>query len=380
MAIIETEWLDLTSGLDVNAFWEEDARCRAYTAAKPRCAASFAPDDHWIFEFMQVPSTVRYYQDKQYRDALHAEVNSLTRQHVGRAFFEEDTWRTAPRRIENLFGCEFAYHEGSTPWLVPVTDDPGEFARTLDRAEATDLRHWTFPEAFLAEWDERLRAGKAPPPLGMGSRGPATVMTSVLKPETVFFWMHDHPDLMRRFRDVLAAKMVELNQVLRQFSGNSERGWSILDDNCALFNRRLYREYCYPVLDRLLDSLAPGDALRYQHSDSAMGHLLDIQYALGIRAVNYGPTVDAGLIRETMPDALIHGQLPPMLLRNGSPAQIQERIVADFRKAGQTGGLEITTAGSLAAGTGLGRMRWLMQVVQEHCRYDGAKTCAKPSV
>ncbi len=34
-----------------------------------------------------------------------------------------------------------------------------------------------------------------------------------------------------------------------------------------------------------------------------MGHLLDQQYALGIREVNYGPEVDAALIRAKMPDA-----------------------------------------------------------------------------
>jgi hypothetical protein len=101
-----------------------------------------------------------------------------------------------------------------------------------------------------------------------------------------------------------------------------------------------------------------------------MGHLLDFQYDLGIREVNYGPTVDADLIRAKMPDAMIHGQLPPLLLRNGPPQAIENRIRNDFHKAGETGGLAITTAGSLAAGTGLGRMRWMMQVVQEHCRYD----------
>jgi uroporphyrinogen decarboxylase len=71
-----------------------------------------------------------------------------------------------------------------------------------------------------------------------------------------------------------------------------------------------------------------------------------------------------------MPDALIHGQLPPFLLRNGSPEEIKTRIIKDFQKAGETGGLTVTTAGSLAAGTGVGRMRWMMQVVQDFCRYD----------
>jgi hypothetical protein len=55
---------------------------------------------------------------------------------------------------------------------------------------------------------------------------------------------------------------------------------------------------------------------------------------------------------------------------NGSSAEIKARILADFQKAAQTGGLKVTTAGSLAAGTGVGRMRWMMQVVQDCCRYD----------
>jgi uroporphyrinogen decarboxylase len=194
-------------------------------------------------------------------------------------------------------------------------------------------------------------------------------MTSVLDAQTLFFWFYDHPELMQRFRDILAKKMVGLNTILREFSSNNQPGWWITDDNSALFNRQLYAEYCVPVLHIVLDALAPGGAYRYQHSDSAMGHLLDFQYNLGIREVNYGPDVDAALIRTKMPDAMIHGQLPPLLLRNGSPQEIENRIRDDFQKAGETGGLTVTTAGSLAAGTGVGRMRWMMQVVQEHCRY-----------
>jgi len=101
-----------------------------------------------------------------------------------------------------------------------------------------------------------------------------------------------------------------------------------------------------------------------------MAHLIDLQYSLGIRAVNYGPEIDVGVIRDKMPDALIHGHIPPFLLRNGTPGEIEERVRDDFRKAGASGRLEITTAGSLAAGTGVGRMRWLMQVAERHTRYD----------
>jgi uroporphyrinogen decarboxylase len=369
IGIIEQAFMDLTRDLDVEAFWEENARCRAFTTDKARCSLSFSPDDHWVFEFMQVPSTLRYYQDQAYRNALHRQVNQITAQYVGKTFFDEDTWEHEPKRIENLFECTFSYTEGGTPWLTPATNDPDELARILDQAEAIDLETWSLPEPYLEEWKRREAEGKRLPRLGTGSRGPATIMTSVVEPTTLLLWLYDHPDLIARFRDVLAEKMVAFNQALRAFSGNDQPGWWITDDNCALFSPALYREYCFPVLEKVLGALAPGDARRYQHSDSAMGHLLDQQYELGIREVNYGPEVDAGLIREKMPDATIHGQMPPLLLRNGSPEEIRQRVIDDFHKAGATGGLNVTTAGSLAAGTGVGRMRWLMWVVQNECRY-----------
>ncbi len=370
MAIIENEFVDLTAGLDLDAFWAENDRCLEYAPVKPRCAVSFSPDDHWLFEFMLVPSTLRYYRDKSYRDQLHRRANEVTQAYVGKTFFDEDTFQHDPRRIENLFDCEFSYTEGATPWLTPATDDPDEFGKILDRAEKMDMTRWAFPDEFLAEWEERRASGRALPLLGTGSRGPATIMTSVLKVETALYWLYDHPDLMRRLRDILAVKMVELNNALRAFSGNKESGWWITDDNSALYNRKLYQEFCYPVLDRVLNAMAPAGSRRYQHSDSAMGHLLDAQRELGINSVNYGPTVDAGLIREKMPAAIINGQTPPLLVRNGSPEEIKERVVSDFAKAGAGGGLIVTTAGSLAGGTGVGRMRWYMQVVQDHCRYD----------
>ncbi|NJL31041.1 MAG: hypothetical protein HC898_05120 [Phycisphaerales bacterium] len=71
-----------------------------------------------------------------------------------------------------------------------------------------------------------------------------------------------------------------------------------------------------------------------------------------------------------MPDAMIHGHMPPFLLRNDSPADIRARVISDFKDAGAGGGLSVATAGSLAAGTGVGRMRWMMLCVQECCRYQ----------
>lgn len=373
MPLIEPEFMTLTRDLDPEAFWAENRHCSRLDEAKPRCAlGGVGSDDHWIFEFMQVPSTLRYYRDKSYRDDLHRQTNDLMWEHLRVRPHDEDTWENAPKRIENLFGCEFAYHEGGTPWFVPVCDDPVEFARILDRAEGIDIDAWALPEPFLAEWDARRATGKPLPKLGGGSRGPATVITSVLDPQVALLWCYDEPDLMDRFARILTQGYLRLNRRLRAFSGFSGTAWWITDDNCCLFNAKQYRRFCMPVLRAVLDEFAPlPGGRRYQHSDSAMAHHLDAQRELGIDSVNYGPTIDPALIRARIPDAVINGHIPPFLLRNGSPEEIRARVRSDFTKVGAGGRLVIATAGSIPAGTGIGRLRWLMECVRTETRYGG---------
>jgi hypothetical protein len=171
MAIIEPEFMQLTAHLDLERFWAENAACEVFTPNKPRCALSFSPDDHWLLEFAQVPSTLRYYHDKAYRDRLHREVNQVTSKYVGQTCFEEDTWVHSPKRIENLFGSEFTYTEGGTPWLMHVTDDPDEFARILDRAEATDVKAWALPDEYRHEREGAQGSGVAAAVVGHGQPG-----------------------------------------------------------------------------------------------------------------------------------------------------------------------------------------------------------------
>ncbi len=180
----------------------------------------------------------------------------------------------------------------------------------------------------------------------------------------------DHPALLQRFSDILAEKMVAFNRILRDFSGHDEAGWWITDDNSALFSPRLYATYCAPVLAVVLDDLAPGDAWRYQHSDSAMGHL-------------HRPAACAGYSRRELRSGGGRRHHPRAVCRTPGYAgrcRLSCCATAARRRSKrawprilprqvQAAGLELTTAGSLAAGTGVGRMRWFMLAAQARARY-----------
>jgi len=124
-------------------------------------------------------------------------------------------------------------------------------------------------------------------------------------------------------------------------------------------------------MKKVFDSFAPLPRdNRYQHSDSEMRHLLPILAQLNFHGVNFGPTIPAEVIRAAMPRTEIHGQIAPMTLRNGTFEDVVAEVKWDFAAVGADGGLFVTSAGSVSAGTTLERLREWMWAVETYARYD----------
>ena len=368
--------------MDFDRFWKENALClaRPFSTDKPRAGLTIGLDDHWLFGEMAPVSTLRCYADPDYRLDLCKRCNDRVEKGIGlRPFVERPS--PPPPRIEMLFGCRFEYTEGSTPWLVPgaegekgkksekgVKDEKSvkAFERVLDRAEGTSLMEFFLPAEFQRGWEEN-GGGR----LGGGSRGPATIGTCVCGTEQYLTWLIDEPEMMERFHRLLGYAIVERDRILREFSGNTSAGFGFLDDNCCLLSPALYERFCLPVLDAVFSAFSPDASdRRFQHSDSAMGHLMPLLRRVGLNGANFGPEVAIEQIRRELPNAMIYGQIPPFLLMRGTREEIEQCVKHDFEIAGRTGHLVVTTSGSVSCGTSIERLRWLMEIVDEHTRYD----------
>jgi uroporphyrinogen decarboxylase len=361
--------------LDLDAFWKENAASRGkpFRTDKPRAPLTLALDDHWLMAEMQLPSTVRYYKDPEYGAEMRRQCNDRCDAAIGRRPFGEAPATAAPLRIEQVFGCRIEIIEGGTPWLEPGVSSIEELCALLDRLEAMDdqqLRELIFSTgATIARRPLRPEGSRAV--AQPGSRGPATIATSVIGTTTCLYWLVDYPGEMDRFFHVLAETLIRYHRILERQTNTEYRGYGWLDDNCALLSPPMYERFCFPVLKRIFDEFAPrpGD-MRYQHSDSAMAHLLPILTRLNFTGVNFGPTVMAAEIRRHMPRTVVHGQVAPNTVRDGTLDDIVAEVKRDFAVVGHDGGLEINTAGSISAGTSLDSIRALMWAVQEHARYD----------
>lgn len=354
--------------MDWSRFWAENREClrRPFDVHKPRAAVEVSLDDHWLLDEMKAPSTVRYYEDGAYRQALHRDANDRIEAVLGLRPFSESQPEPEPLRIEEIMGSHRELLEGGTPWLEPGYADAAELRAGLERIERLsdrDLRELIQSHGWKpATGDGSTR--------GVGSRGPTTIATSVLGSTEMIFLLTDEPLLMHRFFDVLADVLIRYQLLIAQAAGYAPKGYWWLDDNCALLSPSLYREFAAEPMRRVFEAFAPetGDT-RYQHSDSDMAHLLPILAEMDLTGVNFGPTLTVEQIRSAMPRTMIHGQVAPFTLRDGSAEAIEAEVVRDFSAVGADGGLVITTAGSIPAGTSLESVRTFVLAVDRHSRY-----------
>ena len=366
--------IGLGMNLDLSEFWTENALCegKAFRTDKPRCPIALPVDDHWLLDEMGEKSTLRYFRDAEYAADLNRRCNDRCEEQLGMRPFRDTPAPKPPLRIEHLFGSRTELTENGTPWLEPGITSPAELARKLDGIEKTseaELRELIFSNGGRVERDA-VATSVEKNVVGAYSRGPATIATSVIGTTETMYWLVDESTLMERFFRALAETIVRYQRIIERKRGVVFKGYGFLDDNCALLSPPLYEKFCYPVLQRVFEEFAPQEGEgRYQHSDSAMGHLLPALSRLHFHAVNFGPTIPAEEIRRHMPRTEIHGQVAPMTLRNGRAEEIIAEVKRDFSAVGADGGLLVTTAGSIAAGTSFQNIRTLMWAVREFTRY-----------
>ena len=326
------------------------------------------PEDFW-----------KYQNDESWRLSLNKAFNDKAEKIAGRRLLSEkpspppEDLYPATKGLHDVFEAKNIWHEGSW-WLQQSANTEDELKALLDRVENCDIRKFILPEG----WDEakkRLLSRGIKPNLYRGQRGPCTFATSVYGAENMIFLTLDNPELAIRFREAILKTMLEIGKVLDEEADytkeNYPHGFGFADDNCCLFNPEMYELFGYPILKGIFDYYSPNpEDSRYQHSDSAMSHLLPFFEKLGMTGVNFGPTLTISEIRRFCPKAVIHGQLAPFTFSRNEEVNMVCELLRDFEQAKEKRGLLFSTAGSINNGSRLTGMRLLMAAAQLWCRYQ----------
>ncbi|HEX2951540.1 MAG TPA: uroporphyrinogen decarboxylase family protein [Armatimonadota bacterium] len=366
--------------VDLDQFWadQEIARKDPFGEHIPQVPLGVLMSGECVYDELGIPEDYqRYEQDEAWRLRLHQAYNDKAEQIIGRRLLSEtpsDPTRVYPqtKQLYNVFEAKNVWH-GDSWWLMQSAHNEAELSALLDRVEQCDIRKFILPE----NWDEekaRLTALGIRPPAYRWQRGPVTFATSIYGVENLIFLILDNPDLAGRFRDAILRTMLEIGRVMNEEAGytpeTAPHGFGFADDNCYLLTPEMYEFFAYPILKGIFTAWSPNpEDWRYQHSDSAMGHLLPILGTLHFSGVNFGPKVTVQEIREHMPRTVIDGQLAPFTFSRNEEAQIVMEFLRDFSMAKDQRGLVFSTAGSINNGSRLTGMRLIMSAIQHFGRY-----------
>lgn len=377
--------------LDIEKFWKDEELCHkenCFSKEAPQVALGIRMSDECVFAELGEEGEPWGYTPPARRYELNCRYNEKAVQIVGRPLLAERKPEEAPkvtipgfRQIGEVFGGIYDF-DGTTTWLRGTLEDADDLKKKLDEVEAL----LADPEAFRsfilpADWDARCKAvyeqyGRRPGQFH-GIRGPVTLATSVFGVENLLFLYYDDEALFTRFADTIAGVIHAYVTLFIKESGHTEEnfvhGFSFSDDDSNLMTPEMYHAFGYRVLKSVFERVSPnpGDN-RYQHSDSAMGHLIPQLADFNLTGCNFGPTVTVEEIRKYMPKTRIDGQLAPFtFMRNNEDDIIAEvRRDCEAAKIGDLRGLNLTTAGSINNGSLLTSMKVVMAAIQNYGRYE----------
>ncbi len=365
--------------VDLDRFWKEDEAAHHENCfyKSRQTALGIRMSEECVFSELGESGAPWGYTPLDRRRELNRRYNDKAEKIVGKRllreeFLPEDAAFPPVKRIGEVFGSEYIMHN-DTEWLTQSIDGAQALKERLDQVEKMDLRAFMLPP----NWESEKRRiyetyGLRPAPM-RHVRGPVTLACSLMGTTEFLYFLVDEPELAARFSHVMGDVIIRMAEIMDEEAGTqSQRGFSFADDNCCLLTPRMYETFGYPVLQRVFERFSPdaGDP-RYQHSDSAMGHLLPLLGKLRLTGVNFGPTVLVPEIRKYLPHARIDGCISPMDFMRNDEAALRAQVERDVRDDAIYGGVNLSTAGSINDGSLLTSMRLIMSVIQ--AMGDGAK-------
>ena len=227
---------------------------------------------------------------------------------------------------------------------------------------------------IILEWRERIKEEYGVElRYGTSCHGLATLGSIVCGTTNFIYWLYDYPDQMDALMQLFYEVNLEYMIRLREATG-AHAGYGHGQRQRGLPHPDLYRKYCLERERAWYDYFSePGVENRSFHSDSDNAHMLEVLNELELSSVNLGPNVDPLLSREKMPKSIIDGQVPPFLLREGTPEQVMARARQDIEKVAGDGRLLLASAGSINDGTPHENVRAMMRAAEVYGRYENGK-------
>lgn len=369
--------------LNLEKFWQAEETAHeenCFSKNATQVAMNIRMSDECVFSELNEEGNPWGFTERSSRIDLNKRYNDLAEKVVGKRllrenFPAEDAIFPKISQIGVIFGGVYDFNGHST-WLHSNIETAEQLEKQLDLIDKMDIEDFLLPNNWEQEKKRIYEKYGTRPAQNRTVRGPVTLATSILGVENFIYMFMDEPELVARLSDTIRKVLFQYIDIFDREAGyekgKAPAGFSFFDDDCCLMTPEMYENFAYPILKAVFEKTSPNESdRRFQHSDSAMAHLLPILAKLNLNGCNFGPTLTVTEIRKHMPKTRIDGQLAPFtFMRNNADDIIAEvKRDCEMAKIDDLRGVNIHTAGSINNGSSLLSMRAVMHAIQKYGQY-----------
>lgn len=193
--------------------------------------------------------------------------------------------------------------------------------------------------------------------------GPGEICALILGYEKFFYAMYDYPKLLHELLRKVTDFIKEYLTAQIEIVGAPKRIY-LWDHLPGMINRQAYAEYVHPYLKEVF-SFVDDAEIKLYHNENNYPHLLDLVRDLPCNVCHIGPKHNLAEAKRVLNKCVMGNLYPIEDLLYASNKELKERCIMMIKTVGKGGGLWLSSAGGLAPGTTIEKMKVIIDTANE---------------
>jgi uroporphyrinogen-III decarboxylase len=258
--------------------------------------------------------------------------------------------------VPNAFGAQLQWMKDSPAWVkdYPIMT-PEDVDRLVD-AGVPEPREAEVPKTLLEryeyffDWFPRDLRDEYGYVDGWVDPGPCVEGAALTMGYDKFLiWLRRHPDVIHKWLKLATDFLLKYCEAIENIVGRC-RVLVVGDHTASMVGENLFKEFILPYLNKVFSRY--GSALRIWHNEGSVNHMLSEVDKIVAEVWQFGPSDDPAICKARTHFCLM-GNIHPPWFAEHSPDQVEKKCREIILKAGEGGGLWLSTGGGLAPGTPL---------------------------
>jgi uroporphyrinogen-III decarboxylase len=276
----------------------------------------------------------------------------------------------------SAFGAEVVWPENETLHAIPTI-------KTVDQMERLEIpdpnaglwgrvQDWWSQFADFAQQTRITfdgREGRVETAgLSIDGCGPHMIAIDLVGTD-FYWWMIEYPQQCHRLLRKITDGMIQAENRCRTIDPRPRGAYGIAEDSVQIMSPEMFREFAVPYDNILYDAF--GDGLvdgRGMHMCGKSAHLHEalVQDARITSFNVFGYQVDPEVAAQNLPGVLLWGNINPMLLLDGSKAEVKAEAAKCLEVLAPCGGFMLGDGANVCPGTPIENLAALTEAAQDY--------------